>query len=219
MELTPLPNALVDILNVSFVRNGDDVKKAEWAIVNRSEYRSIVTKYKQHWQDFVDVSICKGDFACSRFSDGEVYDRITLCALKVEGSDNAIIALEGYASRIANAGRQQEAVDKSYYVNFKKHATNVTVAANISFLIYLTCPSLSIMITKSSSWILCKPCFLILKICIYSLQAFYATKRQPASATHTISYIRCEALCVAAWAIFLANWNRRIASVRLLTTC
>ena len=38
---------------------------------------------------------------------------ITACALEVDGSENALVRLEGPASRIADAGKQQEAGDES----------------------------------------------------------------------------------------------------------
>ena len=113
MELPPPPDALVDSLNVIFARNLHDLSKAEWAIVNRDEYLKIVRERKQHCPVFADVSICKDDLASSRLPEHGVPEHITACALEVDGSENALVKLEGPASRIADAGRQQEAGDES----------------------------------------------------------------------------------------------------------
>ena len=143
MELPPPPDALVDSLNVIFARNLHDLSKAEWAIVNRDEYLKIVRERKQHCPVFADVSICKDDLASSRLPEHGVPEHITACALEVDGSENALVKLEGPASRIADAGRQQEAGDESDSAESEQDAAQVPAAANDSSL---DVPELSIAV-------------------------------------------------------------------------
>ena len=68
---------------------------------------------KQHCPVFAEVSMCKDDLASSRLPEHGVPEHIAACALEVDGSENVLVKLEGPASRIADAGRQQEAGDES----------------------------------------------------------------------------------------------------------
>jgi hypothetical protein len=112
MELPPPLDALVDSLNVIFTRSLHDLSKAEWAIVKREEYMRIVRERKAQCPVFSEV-ILREDEAGSRLPEDGVPLHIAACALEVHGSENAVVHLQGPASRAPDVGKQEEAGDES----------------------------------------------------------------------------------------------------------
>ena len=112
MELPPPLDALVDSLNVIFTRSLHDLSKAEWAIVKREEYMRIVRERKAQCPVFSEV-ILREDEAGNRLPEDGVPLHIAACALEVHGSENAVVHLQGPASRAPDVGKQEEAGDES----------------------------------------------------------------------------------------------------------
>ena len=146
MELPPPPDALVDSLNVIFVRNLDDLSKAEWAIVNRDEYLKIVRERKQHCPVFADVSICKDDQASSRLPE----------------STSPPAPSKSTAPRMLSSGWKAQLHASQMRVDSRKPETSQILQSLSRTLLrsplplmtapltYLSCPSLSILFTTSS---------------------------------------------------------------------
>ena len=112
MELPPPPDALVDSLNVIFTRSLDDLRKAEWATVDREEYMRIVTERKLECPTFSDA-VVRHDLASTRLPPVGVPDHIIACVRDVVGAERAPVRLVGPASRAPETGREDEAGDES----------------------------------------------------------------------------------------------------------
>ena len=60
MELPPPTDALVDTMNIAFARSTQDLSRAYWATVKRSEYMRIVRERRQQCATFAHVSVRAG---------------------------------------------------------------------------------------------------------------------------------------------------------------
>ena len=99
-----------------------------------------------------EVSICTNDLASSSLPEHGVPEHITACALEVDGSENALVKLEGPASRIADAGKRQKPETTQILPNLSRTLLRFPLPLMTAPLTYLSCPSLSILFTTSNPW-------------------------------------------------------------------
>ena len=112
MTLPPPPDALADSLNVIFTRSLQDLRRASWARVDRTQYMQIVTERKQCCAAFAQVTL-RPVVAETLLPDDDVPAHILACAQEVDGADRVPSRLSGPASRAPEVGRDDEAGDAS----------------------------------------------------------------------------------------------------------
>ena len=108
MELPPPPDALVDSFNAIFARSLHDLRKADWATVDRDEY--VIRERQQQCPAFMRAVI-RDDAAETRLPSHGVPDDVFCCAQEVAGSEN--IRLQGPATRALESCAAQPHGDDS----------------------------------------------------------------------------------------------------------
>ena len=111
MEVPPLPDAMVDSLNVIFTQSLHDLSKAEWASVDREQCFRISEERKLQCLAFSNVQV-RHDLAATLSRVG-VPEHISACAREVHSSERAPVHLQGSVLRGPETDRDDEAGDTS----------------------------------------------------------------------------------------------------------